>query len=113
MESSKAKDEALRVKPENGRTQKQLARQLAKELDMPENKALKFIRQLLRYVGDDLVAKGRVELRGLGTFEAVERPAQTIPHPITHKPMKIKKYRAIRFRTSKKLRERLLLEQPE
>jgi len=98
------------MKPENGRTQKQLARQLAKELDMPENKALRFIRQLLRYVGDDLVAKGRVELRGLGTFEAVERPAQTIPHPITHKPMKIKKYRAIRFRTSKKLRERLLLD---
>ena len=80
---------------------------------MPENKALKFIRQLLRYVGDDLVAKGRVELRGLGTFEALERPAQTIPHPITHKPLKIKKYRAIRFRTSKKLRERLMLDQPE
>ena len=42
------------MKPENGRTQKQLARQLSEELDMPENKALHFIRLLLRYVGDDL-----------------------------------------------------------
>lgn len=98
--------------PQNGRTQKQLARQLSEDLDMPENKALRFIRLLLRYVGDDLVDKGRVELRGLGTFEAVVRPAQTIPHPITHKPIKVPKYRAIRFRTSKKLRERLM-EQPE
>lgn len=96
------------MKPENGRTQKQLARQLAEELDMPENKALRFIRQLLRYVGDDLVKKGRVELRGLGTFEAVERPAQTIQHPTTHEPIQVPKYRSIRFRTSKKLRERLL-----
>lgn len=94
--------------PENGRTQKQLARQLSEELDMPENKALRFIRLLLRYVGDDLVEKGRVELRGLGTFETVARPAQTIQHPTTHKPIKVPKYRAIRFRTSKKLRERLL-----
>lgn len=93
---------------ENGRTQKQLARQLAEELDLPENKALRFIRYLLRYVGDDLVKKGRVELRGLGTFEAVERPAQTITHPVTQKPIKVPKYRAIRFRASKKLRERLL-----
>lgn len=92
----------------NGRTQKELARQLAKELDLPENKALRFIRALLKYVGDDLVEIGRVELRGLGTFETVVRPAQTIPHPITHQPIKVKKYRAVRFRTSKKLRERLL-----
>lgn len=99
--------------PKNGRTQKELARQLAKELDMPENKALRFIRSLLKYVGDDLVEKGRVELRGLGTFETVARPAQTIPHPITHQPLKIKKYRAVRFRTSKKLRERLLKDPPK
>lgn len=97
---------------ENGRTQKQLARQLAEELDLPENKALRFIRLLLRYVGDDLVEKGRVELRGLGTFEAVARPAQTIQHPTRHEPIKVAKYRAIRFRTSKKLRERLLEAQP-
>jgi len=96
--------------PQNGRTQKQLARQLAEELDMPENKALRFLRLLLRYVGDDLVKKGRVELRGLGTFEAVARPAQTISHPVTQKPIKVPKYRAIRFRASKKLRERLIEE---
>lgn len=97
---------------ENGRTQKQLARELAEELGLPENKALRFIRLLLRYVGDDLVEKGRVELRGLGTFEAVARPAQTIQHPATHEPIAVPKYRAIRFRTSRKLRERLLEPQP-
>lgn len=92
----------------NGRTQRELAEQIAGELEMPAHKALQFIRRLLKYVGDDLVEKGRVELRGLGTFETVVRPAQTIPHPITHQPMKVKKYRAVRFRASKKLREQLM-----
>lgn len=77
---------------------------------MPENKALRFIRRLLEYVSDDLVEKGRVELRGLGTFEAVPRPPQMIKHPITHKPIKVPSYRTVRFRASKGLRERLLHE---
>ncbi len=96
------------MKATNGRTQKDLARQLSRELKLPESKALRFIRQLLQYVGDDLVNKGRVELRGLGTFEAIARPPQTIPHPISKEPIQVKGYRSIRFRASKKLRKRLL-----
>jgi len=99
-------------RPENGRTQKELARELADELDMTENKAMRFIRRLLQCVGDDLVEKGHVELRGLGTFEAVPRPAQIIKHPVTGKPIKVPAYRTIRFRASKGLRERLMPDPP-
>lgn len=96
---------------EHGRTQKELASQIAEELEMTENKARRFIRLLLQYVGDDLVELGHVELRGLGTFETIPRPAQTIKHPVTGKPIKVPAYRTIRFRASKKLRERLLPDQ--
>ncbi len=97
---------------EHGRTQKELARELALELGLTENKARRFIHLLLECVGDDLVEKGRVELRGLGTFETVARPAQTIKHPVTKKPIRVPEYRTIRFRASKKLRERLMPDQP-
>jgi nucleoid DNA-binding protein len=101
------------VKPtENGRTQKELARELSEELGLTEHKAMRFIRLLLQCVGDDLVEKGHVELRGLGTFEAVPRPAQTIKHPVTGKPIKVPAYRTIRFRASKGLRERLMPDPP-
>ncbi len=97
---------------ENGRTQKELARELADELGLTEHKAMRFIRRLLQCVADDLVEKGHVELRGLGTFEAVRRPPQTIKHPVTGKEIKVPSYRTIRFRASKGLRERLMPDPP-
>lgn len=96
-----------------GRTQKELARELAHRLRIPEAKARRFLRLLLEMVADDLVEHGRVELRGLGTFQTVERSSRRIPDPTTigdgvpDSEIEIPAYRVIRFRASKRLKDRL------
>lgn len=90
-----------------GRTRRQLARELAQELDLSETRALKMIRRLFRKMADDLVRSGRVELRGFGTFKTVKRAAQTLRSPKTGQPVLVPEYRTVAFRAAKALRKRL------
>lgn len=90
-----------------GRTKRELARELAQELDISESKALRLIRRLLKKLTEDLARTGRVELRGFGSFKTVKRPAQTLKSPKTGLPVQVPEYRSVMFRASQSLRRRL------
>ncbi len=90
-----------------GRTKRELARELAQELNVSEAKALRLIQRLLRKLVEDLARSGRVELRGFGSFRTVRRPAQTLKSPKTGQPVEVPEYRSVEFRASQTLRKRL------
>lgn len=90
-----------------GRTEKQLADTISKELKLPIATGRTFIQRLLELVREDLHTTGRSELRGLGTFAVQDRPARDSFHPKTGKPVHIPGSKAVRYRTSKELKELL------
>jgi DNA-binding protein HU-beta len=90
-----------------GRTQRVLADTLSDELGLPRATGRRFLERLLEMVADDLVYTGRIELRGLGTFAAYDRPARQVPHPRTGEPVQVPATRAVRYRTSASLLRRL------
>jgi len=79
----------------------------SKELGIPLRTGREFLELLLTMIGDDLVETGRLEMRGLGTFAVHRRPARKVKHPKTGKPILIPPRRAIRYRASAVLKERL------
>lgn len=93
-----------------GRTQKQLADQISKEMKLTIREGRHFVQRLLELVQEDLVETGRSELRGLGTFAVYTRPPRETTHPVTGEPVQIRERRSVRYRTSKELKE--LVNQP-
>ena len=90
-----------------GRTQRQLAEAVAKELDISDRKGVRFLQRVLDLVAEDLVETGRIELRGLGTFQVHVRPERKTTHPVTGKPVVIPERRGVRYRSSVALRRDL------
>ena len=88
-----------------GRTEKELADQIAKRLQLPIRTGREFMKLLLEFVREDLRKTGRSELRGLGTFAVHDRPARDTVHPKSGKPVHIPARKAIRYRASKELKE--------
>ena len=95
-----------------GRTEKQLADAISKEMDLTIVTGRKFLRRLLELVRDDLHETGRSELRGLGTFAVHKRPARNSTHPKTGKPVHIPARLAVRYRASKGLKDLLNAKSP-
>lgn len=93
-----------------GRTQKQLADQISKEMKLTIREGRHMVQRLLELVQQDLVETGRSELRGLGTFAVYTRPPRQTTHPVTGQPVQIEERRSVRYRTSKELKE--LVNQP-
>jgi integration host factor subunit beta len=56
---------------------------------------------------DTLAGGARVELRGFGTFEPVDRKARTGRNPRTGEAVEVDAKRVPRFKTGKRLRDRL------
>ena len=90
-----------------GRTQKQLADQISKEMGLTVRQGREFVQRLLDLVQEDLVQEGRSELRGLGTFAVYTRPPRETTHPVTGQPVSIPERRSVRYRTSKELKASL------
>lgn len=90
-----------------GRSIKQLADDVARELNFHEREARRFARRFLQLVAEDLITTGHVDLRGLGSFALSTRKARKGRHPKTGKPIKIAATRFVRFRTSVTVRRRL------
>lgn len=90
-----------------GRTQKELADQLAGQLGLSVRTGRAFLEGLLEMIREDLATTGRVELRGLGTFAVHQLPERNSTHPVTHQPVHIPARKGIRYRASKALKDRL------
>jgi nucleoid DNA-binding protein len=88
-----------------GKTEKQLADAISKQLNLKIRTGREFLQLLLEKVREDLKETGRSELRGLGIFAVHTRPARDTTHPKTGKPVHIGERKAIRYRASKELKE--------
>lgn len=90
-----------------GRTQKVLADTLAQEYHLPTRTTRRLLARFVAMLSEDLVDTGRVELRGFGVFGLETRPAHTVLHPKTRKPVKVPDKKAVRFRASLVIRRKL------
>lgn len=62
---------------------------------------------VLKAIQDEVVAGGKVQLVGFGTFEAVERAARDGRNPLTGKPMKLPASKAPKFKAGKVLKDQV------
>src|SRR5207302_1288393 len=90
-----------------GRTQKVMADALAQEYHLPTRTARRLVERFVHMLGEDLVETGRVELRGFGVFALEDRPAHTVKHPKTGKPVRVAEKHEVRFRASVAIRRKL------
>lgn len=60
---------------------------------------------VLKAIQDEVVAGGKVQLVGFGTFEAVERAARDGRNPLTGKAMKIAASKAPKFKAGKAFKD--------
>lgn len=97
----------MRILEAVGRQMKVLADQISEKLGIPIRTGRRFLQELLDGISDDLKGTGRVEIRGLGTFNVYRRPGRRTKHPKTGQPVTIPSSLSVRYRTSAKLRKRL------
>lgn len=60
---------------------------------------------VLKAIQNEVVAGGKVQLVGFGTFEAVERAARDGRNPLTGKPMKLPASKAPKFKAGKAFKD--------
>lgn len=60
---------------------------------------------VLKAIQDEVVAGGKVQLVGFGTFEAVERAARDGRNPLTGEPMKLPASKAPKFKAGKAFKD--------
>jgi integration host factor subunit beta len=90
-----------------GRHLRIMADTASAKLEIPLRTGREFLALLLEMIEHDVVYTGRLEIRGLGTFAVHRRPPRKVKHPKTGKPILIPARQAVRYRASKKLKERL------
>ena len=64
-----------------------------------------FVVGVLKAIQDEVVAGGKVQLVGFGTFEAVERAARDGRNPLTGEAMKIAASKAPKFKAGKAFKD--------
>lgn len=85
-------------------TKTQLIEQIAKDCDIPKNKAGRVVKSLTEGIQKALDEKGKITLTGFGTFKKVGLEAREGRHPSTGKKIAIKARNVVRFRPGKTLK---------
>ena len=78
---------------------------LAKLLDVSQAEADRIWNATEQALIESIKEDSELRLRGFGTFVTVDRPAQTIKHPISGESFDVPAYKAVDFRASSKLRQ--------
>jgi len=86
-------------------TRKDLAKILAKELNISQTKADKAIKKLFDSIIEELKCRKKVSISGFGIFYWKERRQKRVLHPRTKEEIIIPKRLRLVFEPSKKLRE--------
>jgi DNA-binding protein HU-beta len=93
-------------------TKPQLIESIATVTDQPKAEIEKILEAILDSISNALVTGDRVELRGLGIFEAKKTKARTGRNPSTAASIEIPANRRASFRPSKELKQRLSAKVP-
>lgn len=88
-------------------TKKALARALAEHSGISHNEALRIVKLFLHHVTQGLVNDKKVKLPAFGTFEIHEKSARQGRNPKTLQEFIIPQRNVIRFKPSRKLKNRL------
>jgi DNA-binding protein HU-beta len=90
-----------------GVTKQQLIEQVASATGFSRTDVERTYEAILEKASGALAAGEKVEMRGLGIFEAKETKARTGRNPATGQPIEIPASRKATFRASKELKDRL------
>lgn len=85
--------------------EKTVESKLAALLDISNAEADKIWNATEKALIASIVEDPELRLRGFGTFVVVDRPAQTIKHPVTGETYEIPAYKVVEFRASEELKE--------
>lgn len=80
-----------------------LADQVAEELNVPRRTAARVLDAVLDAVGDLLRSRGKVAVKGFGTFERRIRKGRAYKHPLTGKSIDVADKETIMFKPSDQL----------
>lgn len=89
-------------------TKSELIDRLAAEKGLTAHVAETVINTMFKYMTETLVAGGRIEIRGFGSFEIREYDGYTARNPRTGIEVDVKPKKAPFFKVGKELKERLL-----
>jgi DNA-binding protein HU-beta len=85
----------------------QIIEQVAERTGSSKQAAKTAVRAVLEALGERLAAGDRIQLTGFGTFEVRERSARQVMNPKTKEKMTIPAAKAIGFRPSSQLKQRV------
>lgn len=80
-----------------------LADQVAEELNVPRRTAARVLDAVLDSVGDLLRSRGKVAVKGFGTFERRIRKGRAYKHPLTGESIEVANKETIIFKPSDQL----------
>ena len=86
---------------------KDLALQLAGNLDLTDVQAKRAVKMVLRLIADALVAGETLEFRDFGVFKTKIRKARLGRNPRANLPVNVPERRVVVFKMGKKLKERI------
>lgn len=88
-------------------TRKDLALDLARRLNLDLDEALLHVNTFFDVMLDALGSGDRIEVRGFGAFQIVERDARQSRNPKTGERLEIRARRSVKFKPGKVLQSRL------
>jgi nucleoid DNA-binding protein len=88
-------------------TKKDIVKQIADELGLPQLKTQAFVQRTLQAIMDILVQAQRLELRNFGVFEVKQRPARPAQNPRTGVRVWVPPRCVVTFKAGKELKMRL------
>jgi nucleoid DNA-binding protein len=93
-------------------TKKDIVKQIAKRLDLPQVDVKKVVQDMLDQIVDILVAEGRLELRDFGVFQVRDRAARRARNPKTGERVRVPPRRVVTFKPGKLLQDRIRSQSP-
>jgi len=89
------------------KTKKEIAKEVAEALDIPQTLAREAVQQTLDSIVDGLVADGRIELRKFGVFEVRDRAAKRGRNPNTGESIMVPAKKVVSFKPGTEMDERV------
>lgn len=88
-------------------TRNDLAIRFAEQMGMDLEEAVSFVETFMNIILDNLGKGERVEIRGFGVFQILERSARVARNPRTGVKVHVDTKRTVKFKTGKALLERV------
>lgn len=86
-------------------TKKDIVRQIADEVDVPQIKCKRIVHETFKAIIATLIAEGRIELRNFGVFEVRRRKGRKAHNPKTGEAVSVEPKNVVTFQAGKVMAE--------